>query len=77
MTRRSGAAGRGRSLTIGQWIDRLLRPSAPIVRKARSTLPGYVNLDDLGAELWGRGHMLIITKTQIVVLKSAHMVIAP
>lgn len=64
----------GKKLTLNQWVDRLLLRKAHIVRKARTALPGYVRLEALGAELWKRGHMLIVTKTQIVVLKDAHVV---
>jgi hypothetical protein len=67
---------KGRPLTLVQWVDRLLRRNADIVRKSRGSLPAYVGIESLGAELWGRGHLLIMTKTQIVVLKDAQIVFA-
>jgi hypothetical protein len=65
-----------RKLTLAQWVDRLLSTPAAVVRKARSNLPAYVILDELGAELWKRRHLLVVTKYQIVILKDAHVVFA-
>jgi hypothetical protein len=58
-------------LSLDQWVDRFLAALAPLVGKSRTTVAAHIRIEDLRAVLWGRQQAQILTKTQIVVLRSA------